>query len=118
MTSAPTAAAGTGTFPHGIHPLEGKQLAEDVAIEVMPTPAEVRVALLQHLLDDMLLGLPGVLFAALVLLDAQRVPVSLWRRAQVRPGRRNPIAPPPVRSVVRHRPRQVKQAFLGRSVVV
>ena len=49
MTSALTAAAGTGTFPHGIHPLEGKQLAEDVAIEVMPTPAEVRVALQQHL---------------------------------------------------------------------
>jgi electron transport complex protein RnfC len=38
-----------GTFPRGIHPLEGKQLAEDAAIEVLPTPPEVQIALLQHL---------------------------------------------------------------------
>lgn len=49
MTSTVATPAGAGTFPRGIHPLEGKQLAEDAAIEVMPTPAEVRIALLQHL---------------------------------------------------------------------
>ena len=38
-----------GTFAGGIHPPENKGLAADVPIEVLPTPAEVRIALLQHL---------------------------------------------------------------------
>ncbi|MFW5845380.1 MAG: electron transport complex subunit RsxC [Planctomycetota bacterium] len=36
-------------FPHGIHPAEGKELAQDCPIEVLPTPKEVRLALQQHL---------------------------------------------------------------------
>jgi len=38
-----------GTFSGGIHPPGEKGLAADAAIEVLPTPAEVRIALLQHL---------------------------------------------------------------------
>jgi electron transport complex protein RnfC len=38
-----------GTFPGGIHPPDEKGLAADAPIEVLPTPAEVRIALLQHL---------------------------------------------------------------------
>ncbi len=49
MTTVLTAPGGKSTFPRGIHPIEGKQLAEDAAIEVMPAPAEARLALLQHL---------------------------------------------------------------------
>lgn len=37
------------TFPHGVHPPEQKQFARDVPIEVVPTPAEVAIPLLQHL---------------------------------------------------------------------
>lgn len=39
---------GTGTFARGIHPPERKQLAEDAAIEVMPTPPKISLPLLQH----------------------------------------------------------------------
>ena len=42
------AAAGAGTFPRGVHPIEGKHFAEDVPIEVLPTPPEVAIPLLQH----------------------------------------------------------------------
>jgi electron transport complex protein RnfC len=36
-------------FPHGIHPAEAKEMSQDCAIEVLPTPKEVRLALQQHL---------------------------------------------------------------------
>jgi len=39
---------GKGTFPRGIHPAAEKALAEDMPIEVMPTPAQVAIPLLQH----------------------------------------------------------------------
>lgn len=39
---------GPGTFDRGIHPAEGKHLAEDVAIEVVAAPAQVVIPLLQH----------------------------------------------------------------------
>ncbi len=42
-------AAAKGTFAGGVHPPERKYLAEGAPIEVLPTPAEVRIALLQHL---------------------------------------------------------------------
>ncbi len=38
-----------GTFARGVHPAEWKELAAEAAIEVLPTPKEVRVPLLQHL---------------------------------------------------------------------
>lgn len=37
------------TFPRGVHPPERKDLVEGSPIEVLPTPAEVRVPVLQHL---------------------------------------------------------------------
>lgn len=43
------ALAGYGGFARGIHPPERKELAEGAAIEVLPTPSVVRIALLQHL---------------------------------------------------------------------
>ena len=46
MTSTAT---GRGTFARGIHPPERKHLADRASIEVLPTPPEVRIALLQHL---------------------------------------------------------------------
>ena len=39
---------GTGSFPRGIHPPGRKSLAEDLPIEVMATPAQVAVPMLQH----------------------------------------------------------------------
>ena len=39
----------TCTFPRGVHPPEGKEFAEDVAIEVLPTPSDIKVPLLQHI---------------------------------------------------------------------
>lgn len=38
----------SSSFPRGIHPYEGKELSADAAIEVVDTPAEVAVPLLQH----------------------------------------------------------------------
>ncbi len=40
---------GCGTFPHGIHPPERKNFSADASIEVLPTPEEVVIPLLQHL---------------------------------------------------------------------
>jgi len=40
---------GCGTFPHGIHPPERKNFSSDASIEVLPTPEEVVIPLLQHL---------------------------------------------------------------------
>ncbi|MBN1556376.1 MAG: electron transport complex subunit RsxC [Phycisphaerae bacterium] len=48
MTRTATTFSGEGTFPHGVHPPERKGLAADAAIEVLPTPAQVNIPLLQH----------------------------------------------------------------------
>jgi electron transport complex protein RnfC len=40
---------GKGTFPGGIHPLEGKEFSEHCPIEVVPTPKQVSILLSQHL---------------------------------------------------------------------
>jgi electron transport complex protein RnfC len=48
MSSASSVLSGPATFARGIHPVEHKGLAEDAAIEVVPTPKEVLVPLLQH----------------------------------------------------------------------
>lgn len=45
---ATTPTSGPGTFPHGIHPPERKEIAEDKPIEVLEAPAKVAVPLLQH----------------------------------------------------------------------
>ena len=37
-----------GTFPRGVHPPEGKAYSADMPIKPLPTPPEVRLALLQH----------------------------------------------------------------------
>jgi electron transport complex protein RnfC len=37
------------TFARGVHPHDQKQFAADKPIEVLPTPSEVRIALLQHI---------------------------------------------------------------------
>ena len=44
-----TLANGKNTFARGVHPAEHKGLAADGAVEVLPTPEEVRIPLLQHL---------------------------------------------------------------------
>jgi electron transport complex protein RnfC len=49
MSTTMTTRRGRGTFPRGIHPPEEKALAEESPIEVLPTPREVRIPLLQHL---------------------------------------------------------------------
>ena len=48
MTASLKGLAGKGTFARGVHPAGRKRLAEDAAIEVIPTPAQVAVPLLQH----------------------------------------------------------------------
>jgi electron transport complex protein RnfC len=40
---------GRGTFPHGIHPPERKGFSSGMPIEVLPTPDDVLIPLLQHL---------------------------------------------------------------------
>ena len=37
------------TFPNGVHPPEYKELAQEAAIEVVPTPAQVQLPLSQHI---------------------------------------------------------------------
>ncbi len=39
---------GSGHFARGVHPADGKRLSEEAPIEVLPTPAEVRIPVLQH----------------------------------------------------------------------
>jgi len=39
---------GKGSFPRGLHPPASKHLAEDSPIEVLPTPEQVAVPMLQH----------------------------------------------------------------------
>lgn len=41
--------AGNGTFAHGIHPPDHKELAKDAAIRVMPTPEKVVLSLHQNI---------------------------------------------------------------------
>jgi len=48
MTTA-TSPHAAGTFPHGVHPADEKQYAENAAIEVLPTPKLVTIPLVQHL---------------------------------------------------------------------
>jgi electron transport complex protein RnfC len=48
MNSSDRNFSGKGTFARGIHPKEQKELACGKAIEVMPTPKLVRIALQQH----------------------------------------------------------------------
>ena len=40
---------GTGSFPHGVHPPDYKELSANMAVEVMETPMTVTLPLLQHL---------------------------------------------------------------------
>ena len=40
---------GRGTFARGVHPADGKSLSAGAAVEVLPTPAEVAIPLLQHI---------------------------------------------------------------------
>jgi len=49
MSSATMSSAGSASFPRGVHPPERKELAEDAAIEVLPTPKQVTIPLVQHL---------------------------------------------------------------------
>ena len=48
MTAALKKFPGSGRFPGGVHPPEGKHFAEDAKIEVLPAPPQVAVPLLQH----------------------------------------------------------------------
>jgi Na+-translocating ferredoxin:NAD+ oxidoreductase subunit C len=49
ITSGSASRRGRLTFPRGIHPPHAKELAEESAIEVLPTPEVVRIPVLQHL---------------------------------------------------------------------
>jgi len=49
MTATVTSAEPKATFARGVHPPERKEFAAEAAIEVLPAPEQVRVALLQHL---------------------------------------------------------------------
>ncbi|NLF33139.1 MAG: electron transport complex subunit RsxC [Planctomycetes bacterium] len=40
---------GKGSFARGIHPHDWKELAAEAAIEILPTPAEVTIPLVQHI---------------------------------------------------------------------
>ena len=41
--------SGSGTFSHGVHPPECKELAQNAAIEILPSPKKVVLPLLQHI---------------------------------------------------------------------
>jgi len=49
MIGATASRTGSGTFARGVHPPEGKALSEDAPLEVLPTPKQVTVPLVQHL---------------------------------------------------------------------
>ncbi|HOU93309.1 MAG TPA: hypothetical protein PLU22_19790, partial [Polyangiaceae bacterium] len=49
MGDAMVVTRGAGTFARGIHPHEGKHLAEDAPIEVLPTPKQLLIPVLQHI---------------------------------------------------------------------
>jgi len=40
---------GSATFARGVHPPEGKHFSENMAIEVLPAPEQVRIPLIQHI---------------------------------------------------------------------
>lgn len=44
-----TADRNLSTFAHGIHPPDSKSFSADVPVEILPTPSEVQISLLQHL---------------------------------------------------------------------
>jgi electron transport complex protein RnfC len=48
MAASVQAFGGSGTFKHGVHPPERKHFSEDRPIEVVPTPAQVQLPMLQH----------------------------------------------------------------------
>ncbi len=48
MAVTAVASTGKGTFKHGVHPPERKQFSENAAIEIVPTPKEVILPLLQN----------------------------------------------------------------------
>jgi len=45
---APADIPGRGSFSRGVHPPEGKHLAEGAGVEVLPAPQKVAIPLLQH----------------------------------------------------------------------
>ncbi|MDZ4198977.1 MAG: electron transport complex subunit RsxC [Kiritimatiellia bacterium] len=45
---APLSRTGTGRIAHGVHPEEHKELARQSPIEILPAPASIVLALLQH----------------------------------------------------------------------
>ena len=49
MSEITTRASRNRTFSGGLHPPQRKYLAADAPIEVLPTPSEVSIAMLQHL---------------------------------------------------------------------
>ncbi|MFZ7128523.1 MAG: electron transport complex subunit RsxC [Desulfobacterales bacterium] len=48
MAATAVATAGKASFKHGVHPPERKQFSENAPIEVVPTPGEVLLPLLQN----------------------------------------------------------------------
>ncbi len=48
MAGSVQAFGGSGTFKHGVHPPERKHFSEDMPIEVVPTPQQVLLPMLQH----------------------------------------------------------------------
>jgi electron transport complex protein RnfC len=49
MTVSAKPSRGAGTFPHGVHPAEHKEFSQDSPLEVLPTPRQVTIPLVQHL---------------------------------------------------------------------
>lgn len=49
MTAITSKISGSGSFARGVHPPGGKHFAQDAAIEVVPTPAQVAIPLIQHI---------------------------------------------------------------------
>jgi electron transport complex protein RnfC len=48
MAASVQALGGRGTFKHGVHPPERKHFSENLPIEVVPTPKQVLLPMLQH----------------------------------------------------------------------
>lgn len=49
MSSVVSPQTGRGTFARGIHPHDWKELSADAVIEVLPTPAQVNIPMVQHI---------------------------------------------------------------------
>ena len=49
MSAIETEIPGSGRFPRGVHPPQGKHFSAGSAIEILPPPAKVLVPLLQHI---------------------------------------------------------------------